>query len=87
MLQLLCKFTNVTQIGSITEVASTLQESINNKMRYNKCKKCDLTGSNLEILLGTFNAIPSILAVELGHIPGSISHGDPFPMQQGSVYI
>ena len=62
-------FTNVTQIGSITEVASTLQESINNKMRYKKCKKCDSTGSNLEILSGTFNAIPSILAVELGHVP------------------
>ena len=38
-------------------------------MRYKKCKKCDSTGSNLEILSGIFNSIPSILAVELGHIP------------------
>ena len=62
-------FTNVTQIGSITEVTSTLQESINKKMMYKKCKKCDSAGSNLEILSGTFNAIPSILVVELSHIP------------------
>ena len=39
MLQLLCRFTNVTQIGSITEVASTLQESINKKMMYSEQTK------------------------------------------------
>ena len=65
-------FNIVTQRGSINEVDSTLQESISNKMRYKKCKKCDSTGSNLEILSGTFNAIPSILIVELGHIPETI---------------
>ena len=66
-------FNIVTQLGSINEVASTLQESISNKMRHKKCKKCDSTGSSLEILSGTFNAIPSIQVVELGHIPETSS--------------
>ena len=38
-------------------------------MRRKKCNRCQSAGSNLEILLGAFNAIPSVLVVELGHLP------------------
>ena len=75
-------FTTVIEIGSISFVASTSLESINSKMRPKKCNRCQSAGSNLEIPLGAFNAIPSVLVVELGHLPETSC-----TLQPNDIYI
>ena len=61
-------FTISPQLGSLSNVTSTLQASINDRMIPKQCKKCHSDDCNLEQLSGNFHVIPSILITELGHL-------------------
>ena len=61
-------FTISPQLGSLSNVTSTLQASINDRMIPKQYKKCHSDDCNLEQHSGNFHVIPSILITELGHL-------------------
>ena len=63
------QFTITPQLGSLSNVTSTLQTSIDKRILPLKCKKCQSNDCSLEQLSGYFLAIPSIFIIELGHLP------------------
>ena len=77
-------FTITPQLGSLSNVTSSLQTSINNRIIPKICKNCHSDDCNIEQISGHFNITPSLLIIELGHLPEV-----PFTMQDidETIYI
>ena len=62
-------FTTSIQLGSIGSIISNIQLTIQGRMQPIKCKACNSTNSNLDMLEGYFQTVPPILTFEIGHLP------------------
>ena len=59
--------TTSIQLGSIGSIISNIQLTIQGRMQPIKCKACNSTNSNLDMLKGYFET--PILTFEIGHLP------------------
>ena len=61
-------FNTKNTLSSITEVTN-LESSLSQKLNPIKCKSCGSTTAIFERLSGNFQSIPTLLTIEIGHLP------------------
>ena len=62
-----CPVDNILAILSLNR--STILNALSRKLNPNKCKSCGSTTAILERLSGKFESVPTLLTIEIGHLP------------------
>ena len=62
-------FNTTCMLGTIGSVITNLESSVSRKLLPSKCKSCGSTNSIFERQSGQFKSIPTLLTVEIGHLP------------------
>ena len=56
-------------LGTTGNVVTNLESSLSRKLNPNKCKSCGSTTAVFERLSGKFESVPTLLTIEIGHLP------------------